>query len=70
MWIQVTGALTGAQLMMNLKPSWLQTLTYAFFVVVCFSSVMGTIGSKHGQVTLTGCTEMTLSSIIPWTVSV
>jgi hypothetical protein len=54
---------------MNLKPSWLQTLTYAFFVVVCFSSVMETIGSRHGQVTLTGCIEMTLSGITLWTAS-
>jgi hypothetical protein len=63
------GALTGPQLTMNLKPSWLQTVTYAFFVVVCFSSVMGTIGLRHGQVTFTGCTEMTLRSIISWTTS-
>jgi uncharacterized membrane protein YoaK (UPF0700 family) len=69
MWIQVIGALTRAHLMMNLKPSWLQTLTYAFFVVVCFSSVMETIGSRHGQVTLTGCIEMTLSGITLWTAS-
>jgi hypothetical protein len=67
MWIQVIEVLTGPQLTMNLKQSWLQTLTYAFFVVICFSSVMGTIGLRHGQVTLTGYTKMILSGITPWT---
>ena len=40
-----------------------------FFVVICFSFVMGTIGSRRGQVKLTGCTKMTLSDITLWTTS-
>jgi hypothetical protein len=46
-----------------LKPSWLQTLTYALFLIACFSSLMGTIASRHGQATLTGYSKMTESGI-------
>jgi hypothetical protein len=51
--------LTGPQSTRILKQSWLQTLIYVLFVVACFSSMMGTIASRRGQATLTGCTEMT-----------
>jgi hypothetical protein len=49
---------------MNLKPNWLETLTYAFSMVVCSLFVMETIGSRHGQATLTSDTKMTESGII------
>jgi hypothetical protein len=65
----VNRTLTGPQWTRILKPSWLQTLTYAFFMVICFTSVMGTIASRHGQATLTCCTEMTESGITQWIAS-
>jgi hypothetical protein len=65
--IQVIGALTRPQLMMSLRPSWPQTLTLSFSVVVCFLFAMGTTDSRHGQATLRGSIVMTESGITQWT---
>jgi hypothetical protein len=61
--IQVIRALTGPQLTINLRPSWLQTLTLSSSVVVCFLFVMEATGLRHGHATLAGCIAMTESGI-------
>jgi hypothetical protein len=56
-------AFTGPQLIMNLRPNWLQNLTLSSFMVVCFIFVMGTTNSRHEQATLIGCLVMNESGI-------
>jgi hypothetical protein len=64
--IQAIRALTGPRLTMNLKPSWLQTLTLTYSVVICFLCVIGTTSSRHGHATLTGYLVMIESGITRW----
>jgi hypothetical protein len=63
----VAGAFTEPQLMMSLRLNWPQTLTLSLYVVVCFLSVMGTIGTRHGPATLRDYIVMTKSGITQWT---
>jgi hypothetical protein len=53
--------------MMSLRPSWLQTFTLSFSVVVCFLFAMGTTNSRHGQATFRGSIVMIESGITQWT---
>jgi hypothetical protein len=67
--IQVAGAFTRPQLILNLRPSWLLILTSSSSMVACFSYAMGTTGSRHGQAALRGCIVMTGSGITLWIAS-
>jgi hypothetical protein len=63
----VVGALTRPQLTLNLRLSWLQTLTLNSSMVACFLYAVGTTSSKHGQASLRGYIVMTGSGITLWT---
>jgi hypothetical protein len=66
--IQVTGVLTRPQSMRSLKPSWLQTLTLSSSLVVCFSFVMETTGSRPGHDSLRGCIALSGIGTTQWKV--
>ena len=54
--------------MINLRPSWPQTLTLSLFVVACFLFVIRTISLRHGLVILRGCIIIIDSGITQWIV--